>query len=539
VAEKKFRIRLLTQMVLLISTVVFAGLTLAGAVFSVMLDEILTTYIGQQAMTVAKLTAIDERIIQAFDLPDPPTVIQPLAEKIRIQSGANYVVIGNMKEIRYSHVDPEKIGKEMVGGDNGPVLAGHSIISKAVGTLGPALRGKTPIYNSRGEMIGIVSVGFLLVDVHHKIAEYKSKIYGLALALLIVGLVGAYLIARRVKKLIFGLEPEEISFLFKEREAILESIRDAIVAVDTEEKVVGMNRRAREILKDHDLVVGGRLTHFRLKDALKSVSQSAQGISNQRVFLDSEMYAMHVAPILQENRVQGAVFTFRPESEIEQLTNEFTKIKTFSDNMRAQNHEYLNKLNTIYGLLALEQYDKALQLISGEVKERQDIIAFLMTSVKDPMIAACLLGKINRSKELKVNLVIDQESNLSQIPADLDTHTLVTVLGNVIDNGMEAAQQHGADAEVRVSFTDFGNELVFDIEDNGPGISPEKEDSIFVEGYSSKEGENRGLGLAIVKHALHTINGQIFIDQSPLGGARFTIVIPKSPPQSNRGNSSE
>ncbi|WP_123039979.1 ATP-binding protein [Cohnella candidum] len=521
--------RLLTQIVLLISVVVLVGLTLAGAVFSVMLNDILTRNIGQQALTVAKLAASDDRIVQAFNLPDPSVVIQPLAEKIRIQSGASYVVVGNRHGIRYSHVDPDKIGKEMVGGDNGPALAGESIVSTATGTLGPALRGKTPVLDARGEVIGVVSVGFLLDDVHDRIDDYKWRIYGLALVLLPVGLVGAYLIARRVKKLIFGLEPEEISLLFKEREAILESIRDAIVAVNTDEKIVGMNKRARELLRDHALAVGGTLTHVRLREALKAVAQSASGISNQRVFLDSEMYAMNVAPVLQDHRVQGAVFTFRTEMEIEQLTNEFTQIKAFSDQMRAQNHEYLNKLNTIYGLLALEQYEKAMQLISGEVKERQDIIAFLMTSVKEPLIAACLLGKINRSKELKVNLAIDQESNFSQIPANLDIHAVVTILGNIIDNGMEAARQQGANAEVRISFTDLGNEIVFDIEDNGPGVPPDKETAIFIEGYTSKDGENRGLGLAIVKHALNAIHGQIFIARSPLGGARFTVVIPKNP----------
>lgn len=524
----RFRVRLLTQMVILISAVVFASMALAGTLFSAMLDDILKKYIGQQAMTVAKLAAMNERIIRAFDLPNPPSVIQPIAERMRIETGASYVVIGNKEGIRYSHYNPQQIG-QLMGTTNDPVFHDEmSVIYEGTGVSGPAIKAKTPIRNQQGTVIGVSSVGFLFDEVDEKTAEYKSKIMKLTLLLLLVGLIFAYLIARRVKKLILGLEPEEISFLYKEREATLESIRDAIVAVDMQQQIVTMNRRARELLQGHHLAIGQKLGHPHLREVIRTVAAAGQGRSNQKIFLDSQVFAMHVEPILQNNDVKGTVLTFRPESEIEQLTDEFSKIKAFSENMRAQNHEYLNKLNTIYGLLSLGHYDKALEIITDEVKERQDIIAFLMTSVKDPLIAACLLGKINRSKELKVSLEIDPESNLTYIPPETDTKLLVTILGNIVDNGMEAARgKNGQLGEVKISFTDLGKDMVFDIEDNGPGITKEQERAIFIEGYTTKPGENHGIGLTIVKHSLQSLNGQLFIDRSPLGGARFTIVVPK------------
>ena len=135
-------------------------------------------------------------------------------------------------------------------------------------------------------------------------------------------------------------------------------------------------------------------------------------LNNQKLLLDQQLYVLDASPILKKDEVGGIVLTMRTVSEIEQLTEEFSKIKNFSDNMRAQNHEFLNKLNTIYGLLVLKQYDRAISIVSSEVSERQDVISFLIASVKDPLIAACLLGKVNRSKELQVQLIIDPESDL-------------------------------------------------------------------------------------------------------------------------------
>lgn len=526
---KKIRMKLLTQIVLLITVVVIISMFLVNALFTFMLENVLQRNMGQQAMMVAQLTAKNEDIIHAFDLQDPSKTIQPIAEMIRNVTGASYVVIGNKDGIRYSHPNPSYIGKPMGTSNEAVFQDKESIIYEGAGISGPAIKAKTPIWNSEGEVIGVSSVGFLMNDFERRVSQYKVKIIGLSILLLMIGITGAILIARRVKKLIFGLEPEEISFIFKEKEATLESIRDAIVAVNMEHKVISMNKRARELFQEDQLAIGGKIQNVRVKEIIQQVIDKREGQTNQNIILGHQLYVLDLSPILEKKEVKGVVLTIRTVSEIEQLTDEVTKIKAFSDNMRAQNHEYLNKLNTIYGLLSLEQYDKAMEMISCEVKERQDMIEFLMSSVKDPLIAACLLGKMNRSKELKVSLEIDQESHLMGVPQTIDSRVLVTILGNIIDNAMEAAKEkQGSDAAVKVSFTDLGRDLVFDVEDNGAGVPKEWEDSIFMEGFSTKNGENHGLGLNIVKNSLAILKGHIYVGKSHLGGARFTITIPKS-----------
>ncbi len=529
ISSKKIRVSLLTQMALLITIVVFISTFLIITLFSSILDEIIEHYIGQQAMTVAKLTANNKEIIKAFDEEHPSKKIQPVAEGIRKTTGADYVTVANTKGIRYSHPNPNYIGRHTATSNDASIKKHHSVIYKGNGVSGAAIKAKTPIWNSNGEVIGVSSVGFLINNIEKQIFEYRTKIIKLSIIPLIVGVMGALLIARRVKKLIFGLEPEEISFLFKEKEATLESIRDATVTVNIEERVTSMNKRARELFDDHQLVLGGIIKNEYLSDLIKEVIRKKDSQTNKNLLLGHQLYVLDLSPILKENEVKGIVLTIRTVSEIEQLTAEFSKIRTFSENMRAQNHEFLNKLNTIYGLISLKQYDKALEIISSEVKERQDTISFLVSSVKDPLIAACLLGKINRAKELKVNLEIEHDSSLTNTLTMEESKNLVSIIGNVIDNALEAAREKNElNGKVKVSFTDLGKDIIFDIEDNGLGIPKGMESTIFIDGYTTKREGNHGLGLAIVKSSIALFNGEIYIGSSPLGGARFTVVVPKN-----------
>lgn len=511
-----------------VSMIVVLTILILSIIFSIMLDEVIKTSLGNQAMTVAKMTAQKEEIIQAFKQADPALTIQPIAEEVRKSTGAGYVVIGNKQNIRYSHQQKKYIGKRLGTSSRETLEQGSSVVYEGDGISGFAVKAKTPIYDKKGQIIGVSSVGFLTDEIEKRVRDYRLKLIEFSIFIILVGIIGAVIFAKRIKRLIFNLEPEEISFLFKEKEATLESIRDATIAVNKFYEITSINKRARELLKDDQIEREGKVVNHRLIGIINSVIKTKQILVNQRFLVGHQLYMIDASPILQKQQTSGVVLTIRPESEIEQMTNEVSTIKTISDNIRSQNHEYLNKLNTIYGLMILEQYDEARELISDEVKERQDTVVFLTSSVKDPFIAACLLGKINRSKEMKVRLEIDENSNLEHIPPSMNTKMFVTVLGNIIDNAMEAVSLvRGEQADIKVSFTDFGHDIIFDIEDNGEGVPKEWQNQIFTEGFTTKVGENHGLGLAIVKRTIEAMHGEIYLSDSDLGGAKFTIAIPK------------
>ncbi|MEK5234010.1 sensor histidine kinase [Lysinibacillus sp. FSL K6-0232] len=526
--KKYGKLNLLTQMTLLIIVVILISTILVSVLFSFMVDNVVKQYVGEKALTVAELAAQNEEIIEAFDDDNPSIVIQQISEQIQRTTDADYVTIANRQNIRYSHYNKDNIGKPTAT-SNAPVFEqGKPIIYSGEGISGPAIKAKAPIFNKQGDVIGVSSVGFLINNVEKDIDNYQHKLIQLASIPLMVGCSGAILIARRLKKLTFGLEPEEIAFMFKEKEATLESIADATITVNIAKKITSMNKRARELFADESLMMNSIITDERLNYYIDQVIASNHPHTNQKLLIDRNLYVLDAAPISSKKRVKGIVLTVRPLSEIKQLTNEFSKINDFTENMRAQNHEFLNKMNTIYGLLMLKEYDRALKIVSNEVSERQDIISFLITSVKDPLIAACLLGKVNRAKELYVQLVIDEDSRLDAVFDEEKSNHFVPLIGNVIENAVEAARAYsGQHAQVKVAFTDLGKDIIFDIEDNGPGVPTELEEHIFQTGFTSKQGENHGLGLAIVKNALEVLNGQIYIDKSELGGARFTIVIPQ------------
>ncbi|MED1641754.1 hypothetical protein P4U99_00820 [Brevibacillus agri] len=184
-----------SKLMLIICSLLFGVIVILGATFEHMLAEALEKEIGTRALHTAKTVAEMKEIKQAFYADDPAKIINPIAEKIRASTNAAFIAVGNLQGIRYSHPDPDEIGKQMVGGDNEAVFAGNSIISETVGSLGPGLRGQTPIYNDAGQVMGVVSVGFLLADIDETIESYRDRIVVVGIVTLLLGVACTMLLA--------------------------------------------------------------------------------------------------------------------------------------------------------------------------------------------------------------------------------------------------------------------------------------------------------------------------------------------------------
>ncbi|MDV2686120.1 sensor histidine kinase [Alkalihalophilus lindianensis] len=524
------KVRLVWKIVLLVTILVGLSLTLAKLSITERFNSAVNEHYGESAMIVAKLIASDPEIVRAFYEEEPHLYIQPIAESTRQVTEASYIIVTSLDNIQYSHHKPSEIGKRMDFNSEDIIQEEISVIFQGEGYEGAATIAKTPIYDRNRNIIGVSTVGFYYDDLQSKINSFNNATLPYYLLIFLLGLIGAFLISSSVRRMIFGLEPAEISYLFKEKEAILESINDPLIAVDVDGQIVSVNKKARDIHFFEDIKIDDQLKIPRLIHCLNLIKEHAFHENNLKILIDDQVYIMNCSPINQEEKLIGVVFIFHPYSELKDLIGEVTKIKTFTDNMRAQNHEYQNKLNTIYGLIRLRKNDQALQLISQEVEQRQEFTNFLMYSVKNPLIAACLLGKKSRASELKVDFIIDENSELDIFPESINEQDVMTIISNLIDNAMEAAvREKGEEAKVMISFTDLGPDIVFDIEDNGKGISKEEEELIFVEGYTTKASLNNGIGLSIVKNTLTSLDGQLFISKSDLGGASITLTIPKKP----------
>lgn len=531
-------VRFHSKLMLIICSLLLGVIIILGISFEQMLSFALRQEIGTRALNTAKTIAEMPQIKQAFSEEDPAKTINPIAEKIRLDTNAAFITIGNRQGIRYSHPDPDQIGKPMVGGDNEAVFAGHSIISETVGSLGPGLRGKTPIFSDDGKVMGVVSVGFLLEDIQKTIQSYRNRIIMIGIATLLLGVIATLLIARNVKEAIFGLEPAQIGRMYRENQAVLESIREGIVAVNAEGTVTLANQTAINILgqTEQKEMRSGKHMELLRPFRLLEVMESGKAEFDQETNVGGNALVVNRVPIFDEgHQVIGAVASFRNKSELFRVMEELSRVREYAEALRSQTHEYSNKLHLISGLLQLESYQEAIDFISSEVDVHVTHTRFIMREIPDPLLGGLLLGKLNQANERKVTLTIDPESNFRDIPASMDRNQLVLILGNLIDNAMDAVSAPEAFArEVTIFLGNMEDVLLLEVEDRGPGIPEENEDRVYGRGFSTKAEENHGYGLFLVREAVRQLQGNISHTGNPLGGTIFTVTIPKGAQRKGR-----
>ncbi|WP_332633388.1 sensor histidine kinase [Halalkalibacter flavus] len=531
--KPKTKLNLKLKMTFLIVILIIGMFSIVGLFLQYFLSDTLETQLGERALSVAESVAQIPELKDAFGLDNPSAVIQPLVSPIREATGAEFIVVGNRNEIRYAHPNPDQIGNKMVGEDNDRALIhGESYVSKAVGSLGQSIRGKVPVISREGEIIGVVSVGFLNEDVQSIVKNYSQELWYVLLAIVGVGMIGAVLIANYIKKLLFGLEPEEISHLLLQKETILQSTHEGIIAVNKDGTITMMNAAAKRLIssnrKETDQLIGRPILEVLPNSKLHEVLERGESQYNKELLLGNHIVLVNRVPIYYDNMLIGAVSTFRNKTEIEKLTKELTRVKQYADALRAQTHEFSNKMYTILGLIQLEKSEEAVDFIRRESNIQQKWIRFLVEKVPDPLVNAILLGKLNQANEQRVRLTIDPESRLTYRLSDKKREALVTVLGNLIENAIDAVKNNSEPKrDVSIFFTDIGEEIVFEIEDAGKGVPSDFALDIFKQGFSTKEGSHRGIGLALTKQVLTEIDGDIFLEEGELGGACFVVIIPK------------
>lgn len=502
-----------------------------GVSFYFTMSQGIEKQIGIRALSIAKTTAARPDVRAAFETDDPSKLLQPIAEAVRMQTGAEYVVIGNSEGIRYAHPVVERIGQKMVGDDNERALHfGESYVSKATGTLGPALRGKTPVFNEDGEIVGVISVGYLNEDISSIFFQYIDNISYIVLIASVLGVIGSSFLSRNIKKELFDLEPAEIANLFTERNALIESVREGIIMVDAKGIITTANAAAYDTLSipgQADLI-GRTIQEVLPNSLLPKVLETGERHLDRPMEIHGRKIIVNRIPILADEQIIGAVSTFRLQSEIDQLSMELSQVKRYTEALRAQTHEYNNFLYTISGLIQLHSYEEALSLIHDETAEHQSLIQFVTKRLQDPFLGGIVIGFFNRARELKVRFLLDEDSFLKELPAHLEKTHFISVIGNLMTNAFEAVEMNSeVKRMVRLFVFDNGEEILFEVEDSGKGIANEVLDDLFRERVSTKDVKDRGYGLLKVAENVEDLGGSITVEKGDLGGALFIISIPK------------
>lgn len=518
--------KLIDSVALVVTLLVVFQLLSIGILFSRIIYDIVEHQTEKRALQAAQQIALmPELRLIVFSMDEFGTLVN-LTESIRLNAEATSIVITDHNGIQISNTDRHQIGSLYVNPEESRALRhGRPYLSKTIKKTGSVISGNAPIFDNNLDIIGMVSIGYLVENVRQVTRGYLEKELFYIWIFITLGLGAAILIARGVKRATLGLEPDEIADLFQEREAIIASIREGIIATDNQGTITLLNQAATDQLSH--AVIGKSITEIFRDIDFSTVFGNGEAILNQEVILLGTEIIFTMVLIRHEEQIRGAVATFRHKDEIDLIAKELTQVQTYSDMLRAQTHEYNNRLHAIVGMVQMEAYDEVLDFIAEETTGHRLLVRLLTEAVPDPTLSSFIIGKYMHASELKVEFNIDPESQMLDIPNDLNRNQLVTVLGNVINNAFDAALAGPRPPRIDLFMSDFGNDLIFEIADSGTGIPKNMIDNIFERGVSNKKGEKRGYGLHLVRSTLKILQGGISIQKADIGGALFVIEIPK------------
>ncbi|MGH3293736.1 MAG: sensor histidine kinase [Trebonia sp.] len=523
------RQRLSTQVVILMVAILV--LTTVGGFFMVQRDlhEQLNNQFEQRALSIAQTLAAEESVATQVADGRPGGQLQVLATREVEQTGALFVVITNAQGIRYTHPTPALIGTPITYGDPEPAMSepfrtGRPWLGLQHGSLGPVAAGKAPLFLN-GKLTGEVSVGFPVENVARQLSGALPSLILYLLGVLVVGVLAAIALARRLKRQTFGLELSEIAALLQEREAMLHGIREAVLGYDNGGRVLLANDAARALLGLPAEFAGRKLRYMLPPGRLADVATGVVTGGDLLVLHEDRVLVANRMPITRNNQQLGWVVTFQDRTESETLKRSLDEVTGLADTLRAQSHEFANRLHTLVGLVELGHYAEAVEFVTGLSAARGELTDQLVEAIGEPKLAALILAKVSLASERDVELRLLPDSRVGQRITAITQ--VLTVVGNLIDNAIDAAALGPAPREVELTLVAAESDLLIRVRDTGPGVPQDLRDKIFTDGVTTKSsvtGARRGLGLALVLQIVEGMGGMVSVGQD--GGAVFTAVLP-------------
>lgn len=450
-------------------------------------------------------------------------------------SDASFMVIGDKKGLHLFHsVFHDRIGTPLIGGDNQDVLEGKTITSIRRGGLGISLRSKAPIFDEQGNVIGIVSVGYLTSYLDTITLGKVVNILIGALLLLLALFIFSWFFTRSIKKQMFFLEPREIGLLVRQQKALMESIYEGVIAIDEHSRIAVINRAAKRLL---GLNLSSRALRGQpLEAVINPVSFFSPQVMLENDTHDEICVFNHVTVIasrvriLLEGELQGWVITFRDRKDIDSLSVQLSQVKRYADNLRILRHEQLNRMSTLAGLLHLGHYDQALSYIQAQTEHTQELLDFISGRFHSPTLCGLLIGKCARAREKGVTLTFDPACEMARAFRGLGEAELISVIGNLLDNAIEATQRaEGPHDPVEVLIRLNERELIIEVADRGVGIAPALRDRIFDPGFTTKRRGDHGIGLHLIASYVKLAGGTLEVSANTPRGTIFSLFIPDAP----------
>ncbi|WP_152655067.1 ATP-binding protein [Oceanobacillus sp. CFH 90083] len=453
--------------------------------------------------------------------------LRAIAREIRESNNLQYIVLMDMEGIRLMHPVADRIGEHFVGGDVDAVFEGQRYTSEAVGTLGPSMRAFEPVYNQDGMQIGAISVGISTEVINQAVWDsVKITILGTVVSL-VLGLVGSYFLARRLKKTLFDLEPQEIAYMMEEREVMLNSVSEGVIAIHTDYQIILANPSAEALLERagyHGDIIGRKIIDVWPELSTEVLLNDEQAVYDKSVhFGNLEMITNSVYFKVDKNDV-GAIITFRDRNELDAVMKKLSGVESYAHTLRMQTHEFMNKLHIIGAMVYTESYEELAEYVDSLSRIYQRETGIISAHIDDVAIAGYLLTKLERLEQLQIDVDIQGENKWPSLSDPIAVDRWITIIGNSLENAVEAMVGQ-EEKKITLVFDVLDGALFYEICDNGAGFDVGELPSILEKGYSTK-GLNRGYGMTIMINAVKAGKGTYHIQSEIGAGVCLQIKMP-------------
>jgi sensor histidine kinase regulating citrate/malate metabolism len=485
------------------------------------------------ATAIVAALANSPLVVDAVTGPRPTEVLQPYVEAVREDTGTSFITVFAPDRTRYTHPDPAQIGRQFIGTIE-PALAGRTFTETYEGTLGPSVRATGPIVGPDGTVVGLVSAGITLEEIGADLARSLPGMVGTGLITLAVGTAGSWLISRRLRRQTRGLGAPALARMLDYYQAVLHAVREGLLLLDGDRRVQLVNDEARRLLSLDDDPTGRHVGELRLSaDLTDTLCRQQQTVDEVHVS-GGRVLVVNQAPARTSESSAGAVVTLRDHTELQALTGELDSVRAFAESLRAQAHEAGNRLHTTVSLIELGRQQDAVEFATAELASAQRLTDRVVDAVEEPVLAALLLGKSATAHERGVRLEIDPGTAVAA--TGIPSGELVTIVGNLLDNAIDAALAGDPPREVQFAAWVDRDVLEMRVEDSGPGLSEQQVPRVFERGWTTKDvgdtpstgGVGRGLGLTLVAQAVRRNGGSIAVRPGP--GAQFSVSLPVRTP---------
>ena len=519
----------ITQLVLIVTLALFLGVsgTLINIHFEV---EKRDQNLQNIAEAVASSPLIDDKIANPDDK-KTTELLNEYLDSLKISlDNIDVISFVSRENIRLYHSNHELIGTEYDGAiPKFEKVSKEYYTANETGPSGSQRRAYAAVYDKNGNYTGFVMTILLLENIKAETLQILFIFALITIAAILIELIISAELSSSIKKSLHGYEPNVFSAMFQVRDNILESLNEGVLAVDKNGIVQFANRSAAKMLgkKKAKELINTPFTDCCNDGFIKNVISTGEKEFNiQEQSIDNSNVLIDCIPIKEKDDIIGAVAILHNREEYTKLMEDLAGTRYLVDSMRANNHDFTNKLHVIMGLIQMEMYDDAVSYIENISIVQRETISKIMSVVDEPSIAALLIGKSARASELNIKFILNDESHYSKTDLLLPSELMVTVIGNLIDNAFEAINIKDIQRQKELRFGIYSREnaLLITVEDTGIGISKDNLEHIYDNGFSTK-GEGRGTGLYQVKEMVEAIGGKITVESQENVGTSFTVIF--------------